>query len=254
MSKTRQTKRFAKRVGNAALSSYVPSFFRIHLRYIRNYPIVWAAFFVAPFIAIKMSLVRLFGWLGTGTSIGLGYDIMAIFVVALGFYMAERSEAFRHYYIYLAPAVIFISLIYAASGLGLMNPGFWAVGILIWLLSAAVLKITRGKGAHALAHGGDRKYAKARALYDAGDYQQAVPMLEKAAKGGHFLVLHLMGECYEKGHYFKPDIFKAARLYQRAAKKGYSPALTRFKNIHDGLSPEDQERLETSMLQNWLDE
>lgn len=253
MSKTRQTTRFAKKVGNAALSSYVPGFFRIHLRYIRNYPIVWAALFVAPFLGIKMVWLRLAEWMGTNTLQGLGLDILAIFVVALCFFAAERNEKFRRFYVIFAPGVIFVSLIYWASGMGLMNPGFWVVGILIWLLTWTVYKISSTKGFKALSHGGSRKYTKARGFYDAGEYDKAVPLLEKTAKAGHFKSLFTLGECYERGYFYEADRLKAAELYQRAARKGYSPALARFRGIQEELSEDEQTSLEKSLIENWLD-
>ena len=253
MSKKRNTTRIAKTMGGAVWRSYVPGFFLIHLRYIRNYPIVWAALFVAPFIAIKMFLVSIFGWFEADTVKTLSLDISAIFILALCFYRAERDQSFRKFYILLAPATIFFGLIYWASHMGLMNPGFWVVGILIWLLSLAVWKISSTKGKTALSNGGNRKYAKARALYDAGNYKDAVPLLEKAAKNGHFKVLFLLGECHERGHYFKPDLFNAARYYQRASKKGYRPAFERLAPIYEQLSPEDKNRLEKNLLDHWFE-
>jgi len=254
MSKARQTTRFAKKIGSAALSSYVPGFFRIHLRYIRNYPIVWAALFVAPFLGIKMVWVRLSNWMGTGTMTGLGLDVLAIFLVALCFYTAERHEAFRRFYVMFAPGVIFVSLMYWASGMGLMNPGFWVVGFLIWLLTWTVWKLSRSKGWMALSNGGSRKYTKARGFYDAGEYDKAVPLLEKTAKAGHFKSLFTLGECYERGYFYKVNPLKAAELYQRSAHKGYSPALERFREIHENLSTEEQASLEKSLIENWLDD
>ncbi len=236
------------------MASYVPGFFKIHLRYIRNYPIVWATLFVAPFLAIKMALINIFGLFGAEARRGLAFDVLAIFLIALCFYAAERNERFRKLYVILAPVIIFVSLIYWASHMGWFNPGFWVVGILIGILTRMVWGISGTKGIHALDHGGSRKYAKARALYDTGDYNQAVPLLLKAAKGKHFKVLFLLAESYELGNFHSKDLFKAAKLYQRSAKKGYPPALQRFQSIYDKFDEETQARFEKTMLTDWLDQ
>ena len=253
MSKTRQTTKVVKKLGGIALASYVPGFFKIHLRYIRNYPIVWAALFVAPFLAIKMALINIFGLFGAEARRGLAFDVLAIFLIALCFYAAERHEKFRRVYVILAPAIVFISLIYWASHMGFFNPGFWVVGILIAGLTRIVWGISGTKGGHALDHGGSRKYAKAREFYDAGHYDKAVPLLEKAAKGKHFMVLYLLAESYELGHYFEKDLFKAAKLYQRSSKKGYPPALEKFQHLFANFDEATQSRFEKTLLTDWLE-
>lgn len=253
MSRTKQTTKVVKKLGGIALSSYVPGFFKIHLRYIKNYPIVWAALFVAPFLAIKMALINIFGLFGAEARRGLAFDVLAIFFIALCFYAAERHEKFRRIYVILAPAIIFVSLIYWASNMGWFNPGFWVVGVLIALLTRAVWGISSQKGTQALDHGGSRKYAKARELYEAGDYNAAVPLLEKAAKRKHFKVLFLLAECYHLGRHHEKDLFKAATLYHRASKKGYAPALTRFQEIYGTFDEETQSRFEKSLLTDWLE-
>ncbi len=198
--------------------------------------------FVAPYIAIRLSLVNIFGWFGGEAKKAFGYDIMAILCLAICFYLAERLPEFRRFYIYLAPAVIFFGLIYWASHMGVLSVAFWVIGVLIWLLAYFVLRITRTKGLFALDHGGSRKYAKTKKLYDAGDYQAAIPLLEKSAKRGHFKGLNLLGECHELGRGYEQDMFKAARYYLRAAKKGYRPAYASFERVYDQL--DDAQRLD----------
>ena len=241
-------------MGALALAAYFPGFFRIHLRYIRNYPIVWAGLFVAPFLAIKMALVTIFGWFNTQSRNGLVFDVMAIFLIALCFFAAERHREFRRIYVIIAPLIIFVSLIYWAwKGQGFPSPGFLVLAFLIWLLSISVWKLAGKKGYQALSDGGSRKFAKARKFYEHGDYERAVKLLEKTAKKKHFKSLFLLGEFYEQGHYYDQDLFKAAELYLTAGKKGYSPARERFRAIYDQLSKDEHNRLEKNMIAEWLE-
>lgn len=254
MSKRRTTALVFRKMGAITLAAYVPGFFRIHLRYIRNYPIVWAGLFVAPFIAVKLALVTIFGWFNTESKSGVAFDILAIFVIALCFFAAERNRHFRRYYIYLAPAIIFFSLLYSTwRQQGFMTPGFIVLGILIWLLAMVVWKLAGTKGYQALTHGGSRRYAKSVKLLQQGNFEKGFKLLQKSAKSGHFKSLFLMGEIYENGRGVDTDLFRAAELYLRASKKGYRPASERFEAVYERLEPEDHARLEKTVLREWLE-
>lgn len=253
MSRTKQTARVLKKIGALTLRSFIPGFFKIHGRYLVNFPIVWLAFFIAPYIAIKLSLVNVFGWFGAEAKKALTYDLLAILTLAICFYLAERLPEFRRHYVYLAPGVIFCGLIYWSLPMGVLNPGFWAVAVLIWLLSYLVWRITRSKGLYALDHGGSRKFAKTKKLYDASDYESAVPLLEKAVKRGHFKVLNLLGECHELGRGYAPDMSKAARYYLRAAKKGYRPAYASFERVYDQLDDDQRLDIERNLTRTGLE-
>ena len=236
------------------LAAYLPGFFKIHLRYIRNFPLVWATLFVAPFIAIKLVLVTIFGWFGEQGSGGLAFDIMAIFLIAICFFLAERHRNVRQIYVYLGPAIIAGGLLYWAwSSQGFMSPGFMILVLLIAVLVRRVYRISTIDGWRAFEDGGSRKYRKARKLFSEGQEEKAMKLMEKTAKKGHFKSLYFLAESYELGRFYERDLFKACALYLKSSKKGYKPAHEKFRLLFENMSEAEQKNLEGDLLSQWLD-
>ena len=117
--------------------------------------------------------------------------------------------------------------------------------VLIILFTKTVWKFTTKRGYEQLSDGGDRNFVKGRNLYKDGEYEQAVRYLKKAAKHKHFKSLFLLGEAYEKGHFFEPDLVKAAGCYFKASQKGYEPAIKRYQEIVKSLSAEQKTEAES---------
>ena len=75
-------------------------------------------------------------------------------------------------------------------------------------------------------HAQDAKaiYKEAKALCDAKNYAQAIPLLRVAAEKGHKKAQYRLGRCYDKGHGVKEDNKQAFLWYSKAATKGYAKA------------------------------
>ena len=71
-------------------------------------------------------------------------------------------------------------------------------------------------------------YQQAKSLYDADNYDQAVPLLRKAAEKGHKKAQYRLGRCYEKGHGVAVNETTAVQWYQKSAKQGYDKAQYRL--------------------------
>lgn len=240
----------ARQTGTIVAAAYFPHFLRIHLRYMRHNFRTWAALFVAPFLAIKLALIALFNRLSDGQSGVWKFDLLAILLVALCFFLAERNRDFRRAYVNIAPAVMGLGLLYWASGtIGFLTPGFLVLTILIIVFTKTVWKFTTERGYEQLSDGGDRNFVKGREFYMAGDYEQALPHLKKAAKHNHFKSLFLLGEAYENGHFVEPNVVKAAGCYFKASQKGYEPAAKRYQEILGSLSCEQKAEAESLWFQ-----
>ena len=61
---------------------------------------------------------------------------------------------------------------------------------------------------------------KGKALYDKGQYAEAVKLLSEAAEKGDALAQTYLGLCYDWGRGVDEDLAKAAELYRKAAKQG----------------------------------
>lgn len=249
MGKIKQSSVLVKKAGLFTLGAFIPGFLRIHWRYLRNNLRAWVALFVAPFMAIKLSLIALVGWFASDTAGVWKFDLIAIFSVALCFFLAERHRGFRKVYVYVVPAVMAVCLLYwAGSDSGVLNAGFAVKAILIGLLTYRVGKFTITKGYEQLTEGADKDYHQGRLHYDRGDYELALPFLEKAAKRGHFKSLYLLGEAYELGHHYDKDIVKAARHFLRAGKKGYAKANQRHESLLGKMTTSEQKQAERNIL------
>lgn len=94
------------------MGAYVPAFINIHFRYARHNFKAWVALFVAPFLTVKLFLVRLFIMLPEDSKGVWHFDLLAILAISVCFYLAERFDNVRRIYVWAVPFVIFCSLIY----------------------------------------------------------------------------------------------------------------------------------------------
>jgi len=245
LGKIKKSSGMAAKFGALALGAYVPQFFRIHLRYMKHNFRTWAALFVAPFLAVKLSIIALFEALAEDGDGLWRFDIIAIFVVALCFVMAERHRSFRRVYVYAVPIVMTLGLLYWAGGNGgYTNMGYLVKAALIGIFTQRVGKFTITHGYQQLSEGADKDYSQGRDHYKHAEYALAMPLLETSAGRGHFKSLYLLGDAYEHGHFYARDPVKAAEYFMKSARKGYSKANKRHEQLLDTLSPEQRKRLE----------
>ena len=74
------------------------------------------------------------------------------------------------------------------------------------------------------AQSADKLYDEGKKLYDAEQYDKAVPKLQAAADKGHKKAQYRLARCYDKGDGVKEDDKKAFELYQKSAKQDYAKA------------------------------
>lgn len=67
-------------------------------------------------------------------------------------------------------------------------------------------------------------YEEGKALYDAEQYDKAVPKLKAAADKGHKKAQYRLGMCYKEGYSVEKDRKKAFELFQLSAKQDYAKA------------------------------
>ena len=94
------------------------------------------------------------------------------------------------------------------------------------------------------AQSSDKLYYEGKELYDIQDYQEAFPLLKKAAEMGHKKAQFRVGRCYERGHGVAVDEKKAYYWYSRSAKQGVGKALYAVGNCYKhgiGVAQNDKE-------------
>lgn len=234
-----------KRMGSAALGSYVPQFIRIHFRYMRHNFRAWAVLFVAPFLSIKLVLSALYALIGEAQSGRHSLDLIAIFTIGLCFFFAERNRKFRRIYVYAVPVIVAAGLLYwNATTQKFLSVGQIVLAALIMFMSLRLYRFSTTKGYEQLTDGADKDYHAARDLIDAQEYKIALPLLEKSSKRGHFKSLYLMGQFYEHGHLGTKDLVQAGYYYLKSGRKGYAPANSAFSELLNKLSPAELEEIE----------
>jgi len=239
------SKVMVRRASAIAAASYFPEFLRIHLRYMRHNFRIWAALFVAPFLAIKLALIAIFNRIATSDSGTWKFDLMAIFIVALCFFLAERNREFRRIYVYAAPAIMGIGLLYWAFNTTRgSTAGFLVLAALIFLFTRRVGLFTIRRGFEQLAEGGDKDYVKGLTFFENQDFEQALPLLEKSAKHDHFKSLYLIGEAYSQGHHYEADMAKAAAYFFKAGRKGHTNGYARYEALMPELSEAQKSKIE----------
>lgn len=238
MGKVRKGIGFFRAVGIMVLGAYVPNFFKIHLRYIRNNLRAWLVLFIAPFLAIKMFMIAVFDRISQGGDSAWGFDIIAILSVAVCFVLAERHAGFRRVYVFAVPAIMAIGLLYwAGSNGGYINAGYFVKACLIGFLTYRVGRFTITRGYQQLSDGADKDFRQGKSYYEDGAYDLAIPFLETAAKRGHFKSLFLLGDAYEHGHHVEKDLPKAAEYFIKSSRKGYGKAGARYDQLLESLPP-----------------
>lgn len=76
----------------------------------------------------------------------------------------------------------------------------------------------------ASAQNADALYEEGKALYEAKNYQQAVPKLKAAADKGHKKAQYRLGKCYKEGYGVDKNRQKATELFMKSAKQEYAKA------------------------------
>ena len=74
----------------------------------------------------------------------------------------------------------------------------------------------------ALAQNADKLYEEGKKLYDEKKYEQAFPLLKKAAEKGHKKAQYRLGRCYDKGNGVEEDNKAAFTWYEKAAKQDHA--------------------------------
>ncbi|MBR2236540.1 MAG: sel1 repeat family protein [Prevotella sp.] len=74
----------------------------------------------------------------------------------------------------------------------------------------------------AMAQSADKLYEEGKKLYDEKKYEQAFPLLKKAAEKGHKKAQYRLGRCYDKGHGVEEDNKTAFIWYEKAAKQDHA--------------------------------
>lgn len=93
------------------------------------------------------------------------------------------------------------------------------------LLSLAFLLLS---AVGASAQTADQLYEEGKALYDKKKYDQAFPLLMKAAEQGHKKAEYRVGRCYAKGHGVAENDEVAFQWYQKSANQGFAKAQYRL--------------------------
>lgn len=237
--KAQKRNHVTRKFGLLMMGAYVPAFINIHFRYARHNFKIWAALFVAPFLVVKLALIRLIELLPEQNQIVWHYDLLAIFAISVCFYAAERFDRFRRVYVWAVPFTIFFGLLYWSAGQGSQElAGNVVKFLLIAYLSYRVGKFTLKEGYVELDDGADTDYHTGKELYDAGHYPTAISLLEASAKRGHFKSLYMLGEAYEHGHHYTKDTVKAAACYYKASQKGYIPAKACYEALLNEMTLE----------------
>ena len=90
-------------------------------------------------------------------------------------------------------------------------------------MGAAVMSVGTGIAQEDI----NKKFAEAKALYDKGRYDEAVPLLKSLAEQGHAEAQSDLGLCYDLGKGVTKDGLKAVEWYHKASEQGN--ALAQFR-------------------------
>lgn len=226
----------------------IPGFIRIHLRYLFRNPFIWAVLFLAPFVIGLFTVSSFSRNVLEVEPSGWQVFLIVLFLIALAFFFAERNRTFRKIYVRAIPAMIIINGIFIyIFDVGSLFGGLIVFAILAVLPAWVLGKLSMGMGYRMLSDGADRNYRPGRDLYMEGQYDEAFVHLERAAKRGHMKSLYLIGQAFEHGHGREMDRVKAARLYEKSAKKGYRKAHAAFEDLCASFTAEERQAYETDL-------
>lgn len=226
----------------------VPGFLRIHLRYALRNPFIYIILVIAPFILGMMFLTALNKQLIDGKGQGWQIFLITLFLIALAFFMAERSRKFRQFYVAAIPGMVIANglfNLFIVQGFNFGNLiGFGILaGIPAWFLG----KFSMGHGYRMLSDGAYKNYRIGRNLYGDDDYKNAFLYLEPAARKGHMKSLYLLGHAHEHANGRELDVIKAAHFYEKASSKGYAKATRAYEALVQSFTPEQMQAYETDV-------
>jgi len=226
----------------------IPGFIKIHFRYLARNPFIWLVLVIAPFIIGLMSLSMMNrAWDEVSLS-GWQRFFIVLLIIAMAFYFAERDRKFRRFYVLAIPGMVIINGLFRFVFDGGHFVGGIATFVILALLPAWVLsKFSMGMGYRMLSDGADRNYRPGRDHYMDGDYEQAFIFLEPSAKRGHMKSLYLLGHAHEHGNGREKDRIRAARFYDKSAKKGYRKAHTAFEALFATFTTKEVEAFEVDL-------
>jgi len=226
----------------------VPGFLRIHFRYAMRNPFIWIILVIAPFIIGMILLSALNTQLFEGKAKGWQLFLITWFVIALAFYMAERSRKFRRFYVAAIPGMVIANglfNLFIIQGFNFGNLVVFGIlaGVPAWFLS----KFSMGYGYRLLSDGGYKNYRIGRNLYMDGEYQEAFVYLEPAARKGHMKSLYWLGHAHEHSNGRDLDPIKAAHFYEKASSKGYKKAGQAYEALIQTFTPAQMQAYETDI-------
>lgn len=226
----------------------IPGFIRIHFRYMRRNLFIWLVLVIAPFIIGLMTLSMMNRAWDEVSFTGWQRFFIVLFLIAIAFYFAERHRKFRRFYVMAIPGMVIINGLFrfAFDG-GVSFGGLVSFAILAGLPALLLGKLSLGKGYRMLSDGADKNYRPGRNLYMEAQYEQAFIHLEPAAKRGHMKSLYLLGHAHEHGNGRAQDRIKAARFYNKSAKKGYRKAHAAFEALFATFATAEVEAFEVDL-------
>lgn len=226
----------------------IPGFIKIHFRYLARNPFIWLVLVLAPFIIGLMTLSMLNQASAEVSLSGWQRFFIVLLVIAMAFYFAERDRKFRRFYVIAIPGMVILNGLFrfVFDG-GLSFGNFVTFGILALIPAWILSKFSMGMGYRMLSDGADRNYRPGRDLYMDGKYEQALIRLEPSAKRGHMKSLYLLGHAHEHGNGRAQDRIRAARFYDKSAKKGYRKAHSAFEALFATFTTEEVEAFELDL-------
>jgi len=226
----------------------VPGFIRIHFRYAMRNPFIWMILVIAPFIFGIIFLTSLSRMLLEAPLRGWQIFFITLFLIALAFFMAERSRTFRKFYVWAIPGMVIANgLFYLLFVHGLSFGRLITFGILSVAPALFLKHFSTGAGYRMLSDGGFKTYRRGRDLYWDGNYKEAFIYLEPAARKGHMKSLYLLGHAHETGNGREPDRIKAARFYDKASSKGYKKATLAYERLIQTFTEDEMALYETDI-------
>ena len=94
------------------------------------------------------------------------------------------------------------------------------------------------------AQSADKLYEEGKRLYDEKKYEQAFPLLMKAAEKGHKKAQYRIGRCYDKGNGVEEDNKAAFAWYEKAAKQEHAKSQYQLARYYlkgkGGITPDTE--------------
>jgi hypothetical protein len=248
---------------NAAAREYVPmvlgiripGFLKVHWRYAKRSFITWFVLFIAPFVIGVIILKTIAEKLLELHPNDVQLFLIALFLIALAFFFAERHRRFRHIYVRAIPAMVILNGLFNLFFTdGLSTGGIITFAVLAGLPAWWLGRRAMGKGYKLLSDGACKDYRPGRDLYMDGHYEKAFAHLEPSAKRGQMKALYLLGHAHEHGNGRPRDRIKAARFYDKSSRKGYGKAHLAYDDLFDTFSKDEITAFETDLGTSGINE